>query len=106
MANKSDILDRGLNIELEGIDENKVKLLEREILPEFGRLKHTFFHTFLTLFLRYWHLSTRLRVKEYEEIIARCMGFESFKFLDAYWANREKKSEVIMEEWIIFAYDV
>jgi hypothetical protein len=35
--------------------------------------------------------------EEYGEIIARCMGFEPFQFLDAYRTNREKKTEVIME---------
>ena len=36
--------------------------------------------------------------EEYAEIISRCIGFKPFQFLDAYRANREKKTEVILEE--------
>ena len=111
-ANKADILDRGLNIELEGIDENRIKLFEKEILPEFERLKPqvlSYIFDIISKVLAFeqetegkgLELRSRSRMadwEEYGEIISRCIGFEPFKFLDAYRANREKKTEVIMEE--------
>lgn len=111
-ASRADILDRGLNIELEGIDENRIKLFEREILPEFERLKPyilSYIFDIVSKVLAFEHetegkgleLKSRSRMadwEEYGEIIARCMGFNNFQFLDAYRANREKKTEVIMEE--------
>lgn len=110
-ANKADILDRGLNIELEGIDETRQKSLEKEILPEFDRLKPyvlSYIFDIISKVLAFEYetegkgleLRSRSRMadwEEYGEIIARCMGFEPFQFLDAYRTNREKKTEVIME---------
>jgi hypothetical protein len=111
-ANKADILDRGLNIELEGIDETRQKSLEKEILPEFERLKPyvlSYIFDIISKVLAFEYqtngkglaLRSRSRMadwEEYGEIIARCIGFEPFQFLDAYRVNRDKKSEVIMEE--------
>ena len=111
-ANNADILDRGLNIELEEIGENQIKLFEREIIPEFNRLKPyllSYIFDIISKVLAFEYktegkglqLRSRTRMadwEEYGEIIARCIGVEPFKFLDAYWANREKKTEVIMED--------
>lgn len=111
-ANKADILDRGLNIELEEINENQIKLFEREIIPEFDRLKpyllsYIFDIISKVLIFEYeteskgLELRSRSRMadwEEYGEIIARSVGLEPFQFLDAYRANREKKTEIIMEE--------
>lgn len=111
-ANRADILDRGLNIELEGIDENRTKLFEEEIRPQFERIKPmilSYIFDIVSKVLEFIHdtkgkglvLRSRTRMadwEEYCEIIARAMGVGAFQFLDAYRANREKKTEVIMEE--------
>ena len=111
-ASKPDLLDRGLNVELDEICENQIKLFEREIIPQFDKLKPyllSYIFDMISKVLAFEYetegkglqLASRTRMadwEEYGEIIARCMGLEPFRFLDAYRANREKKIEVILEE--------
>ena len=111
-ANRTDLLDRGLNIELEGISEIKIKLFDKEIIPEFERLKpfvlsYIFDTVSKVLAFEYetggkgLGLKSRSRMADWEEfaeIIVRCIGFKPFQLLDAYRTNREKKTEVILEE--------
>jgi hypothetical protein len=83
-ANKADLLDRGLNLELEGIDEKKIKMFEKEILPKFNTIKPQVLSYIFDIVSKVLKmeaeggigLESRSRMadwEEYTEMISRCM---------------------------------
>ena len=108
-AEKADLLDRGLNIELEGLDITEIKRFEKEILPKFNRIKPqvlSYIFDIVSKVLRMEavggiNLDSRTRMadwEEYAEMIARAMGYKEMEFINAYRQNRQKKLEVIIDE--------
>jgi hypothetical protein len=108
-ANKADLLDRGLNIELEGIDETVIKTFEKEILPKFNSLKPQVLSCIFDIVSKVLKmeaeggigLNSRSRMadwEEYAEMISRCMGYKDMEFINAYRENRKTKTEVIIDE--------
>ena len=108
-ANKADLLDRGLNIELEEIDPEVVLKFDDEILPKFNEIKpHLLSYIFdiVSKVLKIKaeggiELRSRTRMadwEEYCEIIARCLGYNDMEFINAYRENRKTKTQVIIDE--------
>jgi hypothetical protein len=108
-ASKADLLDRGLNIELEKIDETAILTFEKEILPRFDALKPKVLSYIFDIISKVLKLEAEGGIKlesrtrmadweEYAEMISRCMGYEPMEFINAYKENRKTKSEVIIDE--------
>lgn len=111
-ASSPDILDRGLNIELEKIPEREQVQFDNVIMPKFRKLLPdvlSYIFHIISKVLQFEYdthgkglqLETRSRMADWEEsceIISRCLGNRSKDFIKAYRKNRMKKTEVIMED--------
>lgn len=107
-ATRGDLLDRGLIIEVERIDENKRRRLEGDILLEFERIKPQLLGYIFDILVKVLQVKARggititsmSRLADFEtdcEIIARCLGYKEDEFTKAYRANRDVASSVVIE---------
>ncbi|MPZ06619.1 MAG: hypothetical protein GEU26_09425 [Nitrososphaeraceae archaeon] len=106
-ATKADLLDRGIIIELERIPKENRRKIE-EILEEFEPMMAQLLGYIFDILVKVLQvknsggikLETRSRMadfEEYAEIISRCMGTESGKFIEAYYKNQQLQTEVVIE---------
>lgn len=109
VATRGDLLDRGLIIEVERIDENKRRRLEGDILLEFERIKPQLLGYIFDILVKVLKIKARgditvtsmSRLADFEtdcEIIARCLGCKDGEFTKAYRANRDVASSVVIED--------
>lgn len=106
-ANKADLLDRGIIVELAFIDDKHRRLI-KEIWAEFERIRPQLLGYIFDVVARVlWvknnggiQLKTRSRMadfEEYAEIISRCMGNKEGAFLEAYHENKQVQTDTALE---------
>jgi hypothetical protein len=106
-ATKSDLLDRGLIIKVERIDD-KDKRKKQHIWCEFGEIRPQLLGYIFDILVRFLAMRQTTSIKfeklprmadfaECAEMISRCMGNPDNLFLDAYYENIQLQTEEILE---------
>ena len=106
-ASKPDLLDRSIIIELIRIDDTqrrKIEIIKQEVVNMTPQLLGYIFDILVEV-LKIVNaggldLKARSRMADFEEyceIISRCMGNPSGKFLDVYAANRQLQTDAVIE---------
>jgi hypothetical protein len=99
-ANKADLLDRAIIVELLRIDPKNVRDFKGDIIPEFNRLKPQLLAYIFDILVKVLQmkakrgikLDTKSRMADFEinaEMISRCLGYEEMWFVNAYRTNKE-----------------
>jgi hypothetical protein len=110
-ATKSDLLDRGLIIKVERIDD-KFKRLRQHIWREFEDMRPQLLGYILDLLVKFLAIRQTTSIKfeklprmadfaECAELISRCMGNPDGLFMDAYYENIELQTEEILETSVV-----
>lgn len=113
-ATKPDLLDRGLIIELERIDENK-QLKPEDLWKQFEELRPQllgYIFDILVKVLRWKNdpnapklnltrLPRMAEFAEYGEMISRCMGNPGNLFMNAYYDNIKLQSQEVLDSSIV-----
>ena len=110
-ATKSDLLDRGLIIKVERIDD-KVKLKKEKIWQEFEKLRPQLLGYIFDILVKVLDMRQTTSVEfeklprmadfaEVAEIISRCMGNKDNQFIDAYYENIKLQTEEILETSLV-----
>lgn len=110
-ATKSDLLDRGLIIKVERIDD-KVKLKKEKIWQEFEKLRPQLLGYIFDILVKVLDMRQTTSVEfeklprmadfaEVAEIISRCMGNKDNQFTDAYYENIKLQTEEILETSLV-----
>ncbi len=110
-ATKSDLLDRGLIIQIERIDD-RVKRKKKHIWQDFERIRHHLlgyiFDTLVkvlsmmqTSTIKFEKLPRMADFAEIGEIISRCMGNRDNQFIDAYYENIKLQTEQILDASLV-----
>ena len=108
VAEKPDLLDRGIIIQLEFIPKKLRRKLKEDILPKFEMIRPQllgYIFDILAKVLRVKSsggikLETRSRMadfEEYAEIISRCMGNADYEFIRAYHENKKLQTDAALE---------
>ena len=108
VAEKPDLLDRGIIIQLEFIPKKLRRKLKEDILPKFEMIRPQllgYIFDILAKVLRVESsggikLETRSRMadfEEYAEIISRCMGNADYEFIRAYHENKKLQTDAALE---------
>ena len=106
-ATRGDLLDRGLIIEADRINENKRRRLQ-DIMLDLERIKPQLLGYIFDTLVKVLQVKARggitvtsmSRLADFEtdcEIIARCLGYQEGEFTKAYRANRDTASSVVIE---------
>jgi hypothetical protein len=106
-ATKADLLDRGLIVQLEQIDE-ELRRNPTDMWKEFEELRPQLLGYILDILVKVlkWKNDGGLKLNklprmaefaEYGEMISRCMGYKDDEFINAYTENRELQSEEVIE---------
>lgn len=106
---ESDVLDRGLMIELEEIkDEDRRK--EEDLLAEFERIRAKVFGYVLDTVVKAMRIKSTLHLPvltrmadftEWGEAISRAMGYEKMSFIHAFNENRNEQNIIAIEENVV-----
>ena len=113
-ATKPDLLDRGLIIELERIDDNK-QLKPEGLWKQFEELRPQLLGYIFDILakvlewknnvngpqLNLTKLPRMAEFAEYGEIISRCMGNPSNLFIDAYYKNIKLQSQEVLDSSVL-----
>jgi hypothetical protein len=110
-ATKSDLLDRGLIIRVERIDD-KVKQKKEKIWQEFEKLRPQLLGYIFDVLVKVLGMRQTTSVEfeklprmadfaEVAEIISRCMGNKDNQFIDAYYENIKLQTEEILETSLV-----
>lgn len=94
-ATRSDLLDRGLSIHLEGI-KGKARKSEKQIWTDFDRIRPSLLGYIMGILVKVLQEWDSVKLEElprmadfarFGELAARCMGYEANTFIDAYRRN-------------------
>jgi hypothetical protein len=107
-ATKSDLLDRGIIIGLKRINDNRIRELKGEILPEFKRILPQllgYIFDILVKVLRVMNngsieIKSKSRMADFEkyaEVISQCIGYEPGRFINAYHENKKLRTDNVLE---------
>ena len=110
-ATKSDLLDRGLIIKVERIDDN-AKRKKQHIWHEFEEIRPRLLGYILDILVKFLEMRQTASIKfeklprmadfaECAEIISRCMGNPDNQFIDAYYENIALQTEEILETSLV-----
>ena len=113
-ATKPDLLDRGLIIELERIDENK-QIKPEGLWKQFEELRPQLLGYIFDILakvlewknnvngpqLNLTQLPRMAEFAEYGEMISRCMGNHSLLFIDAYYKNIKLQSQEVLDSSVL-----
>jgi len=113
-ATKADLLDRGLIIELERIEENR-QLKPEDLWKQFDGLRSQLLGYILDILgkvlnwkndvngpkLNLSKLPRMAEFAEYGEIISRCMGNPGNLFINAYYKNIKLQSQEVLESSVV-----
>jgi DNA-binding transcriptional MerR regulator len=110
-ATKSDLLDRGLIIRVERIDD-KVKQKKEKIWQEFEKLRPQLLGYIFDVLVKVLEMRQTTSIEfeklprmadfaEVAEIISRCMGNKDNQFIDAYYDNIKLQTEEILETSLV-----
>lgn len=106
---KPDLLDRSLIVKLSFIDKKIRRKYKEDILPRFEQIRPKLLGYIFDILVRVLQikaeggieLETRSRMADWEEhaeIIARCMGYKPLEFINAYNANTDLQTDLILED--------
>ena len=109
-ASKSDLLDRGIILGLQRLDDKKKKIreLKGEILPEFKKILPNLLGYIFDVLVKVLkvmnnggvEIKTKSRMADFEkyaEVISRCMGYEPMRFINAYHENKKLRTDNVLE---------
>ncbi|MGC1932636.1 MAG: hypothetical protein WA667_26990 [Candidatus Nitrosopolaris sp.] len=110
-ATKSDLLDRGLIIKVERIDD-KLKRKKQHIWHEFEETRPQLLGYMLDILVKFLVMRQTTSIKfeklprmadfaECAEIVSRCMGNPDGLFMDAYYENIELQTEEILDTSLV-----
>jgi hypothetical protein len=110
-ATKSDLLDRGLIIKVERIDDS-IKCKKQHIWHEFEEIRPQLLGSIFDILVRFLIMRQTISIKfeklprmadfaECAEIISRCMGNPDGLFMDAYYENIELQTEEILNTSLV-----
>jgi hypothetical protein len=110
-ATKSDLLDRGLIIKVERIDD-KLKRKKQQIWHEFEEIRPQLLGYIFDVLVKFLIMRQNTSIKfeklprmadfaECAEIISRCMDNQDNQFLDAYYENIKLQTEEILETSLV-----
>jgi hypothetical protein len=110
-ATKSDLLDRGLTIQIERIDD-KVKRKKEHIWRDFERIRPQLLGYIFDILVKVLSMMQTSTIKfeklprmadfaEIGEIISRCMGNPDNQFIDAYYENIKLQTEQILDASLV-----
>lgn len=108
-ATKADLLDRSLIIRLSRLMKKHRRKLKDDIWPAFQRMKPQLLGYIFDILVKVLQvrrdggivLDARSRMadwEEYSEIIARCMRYDDFDFINAYEENKSIKTETLLAD--------
>jgi len=110
-ATKSDLLDRGLIIKVERIDDN-VKRRKQHILCEFDEIRPQILGSIFDILVKFLVMRQTTSIKfkklprmadfaECAEIISRCMGNPDNRFMDAFYENVALQTEEVLDTSLV-----
>jgi hypothetical protein len=110
-ATKSDLLDRGLIIKVERIDDT-LKRRKQEIWREFEEMRPKLLGYIFNILIKFLVMRQTTSIKfeklprmadfaECAEMISRCMGNPDGLFMDAYYENIELQTEEILDTSLV-----